>query len=127
MELTVDFASTQPIYLQIKGQIVAGIAAGALRVGEALPSVRTLGAELGVNLHTVNKAYRLLQSEGYLTLLRGRGAVVRVPEAAGGAFASGLQERLRALAAEAVAHGVTRTAFCALAAEAYDEWGSVSQ
>jgi GntR family transcriptional regulator len=76
--LTVDLESGQPIYLQIRNGVVEGIANGSLKDGDPLPSVRALASELGVNLHTVNKAYHLLKIEGFVKMLRSRGTVVSV-------------------------------------------------
>lgn len=76
MLLTVNLESGQPIYMQIRNHIVEGIANGALRDGDPLPSVRALASELGVNLHTVNKAYHMLRIEGFVKLLRSRGTVI---------------------------------------------------
>ena len=70
--LAVDGALEEPLYLQIRNQIVAGIATGELEPGQALPSVRSLASDLGINLHTVNKAYAVLRDEGYVRM-RGRG------------------------------------------------------
>ena len=64
--LAVDGALEEPLYLQIRNQIVAGIATGELEPGQALPSVRSLASDLGINLHTVNKAYAVLRDEGYV-------------------------------------------------------------
>lgn len=76
MILRIDQTDQTPVYQQIRDQIVAAIARGELSVADRLPSVRTLAGDLGVNLHTVNKAYAVLRDEGYL-LMRGRsGAVV---------------------------------------------------
>lgn len=76
MVIVIDPASSDAIYLQIRSQIIAAIASGELEAGESLPSVRSLASDLGINLHTVNKAYAVLRDEGYL-LMRGRsGAVV---------------------------------------------------
>ena len=76
MILRIDQASSEPVYLQIRDQIVAAIARGELLPADRLPSVRALAGDLGINLHTVNKAYALLRDEGYL-LIRGRaGAIV---------------------------------------------------
>ena len=66
MLLRLDFANDMPIYMQIRNQIVLGIANGELKPGEKLPPIRTLAAETGVNTMTVNKAYQLLKQEGYL-------------------------------------------------------------
>lgn len=60
MLLQLDFSSDLPIYLQIRNQIVLGIASGALVPGERLPTIRTLADEAGVNMMTVSKAYQCL-------------------------------------------------------------------
>lgn len=79
MLIAVDAAATEPLYLQIRNQIVAGIATGQLEPGQSLPSVRSLASDLGINLHTVNKAYAVLRDEGYV-LMRGRsGAYIADP------------------------------------------------
>lgn len=76
MILRIDQTSPDPVYLQIRDQIVGAIARGELLPADRLPSVRALASDLGVNLHTVNKAYAVLRDEGYL-FMRGRsGATV---------------------------------------------------
>ena len=54
MVITVDKLSDAPLYLQLRDAVIAGIASGELRPGDALPSVRSLAEDLGINLHTVN-------------------------------------------------------------------------
>lgn len=76
MILTFDFSSDIPIYMQIRNQIVIGIAEGQLKQGEKLPTVRALAEESGVNVMTVSKAYNLLKQEGYITTDRRKGATV---------------------------------------------------
>ena len=79
MILHIDQKSDEPLYLQIHNQIIAAIARGELQPGAALPSVRALASDLGINLHTVNKAYAVLRDEGYV-LMRGRsGAYIADP------------------------------------------------
>lgn len=79
MIIRIDQRSKDPLYLQIRGQIIAAIARGELEPGAALPSVRALASDLGINLHTVNKAYAVLRDEGYV-LMRGRsGAYIADP------------------------------------------------
>ncbi len=78
MIIHIDFNSNEAIYMQLRNQIVIGIAQETIRDGDSLPSVRQLAEELGVNMHTVNKAYALLRNDGYLKLDRRRGAVVCV-------------------------------------------------
>src|SRR5437764_13690330 len=72
--------SEKPIYQQIRDQIVEGIAKGELQEGSSLPSIRQLASDFGINLHTVNKAYELLEREGFLQLKRKTGAVIHIKE-----------------------------------------------
>lgn len=76
MILKIDFDSEIPIYIQIKNQVVEGIAKGELEEGEELPSVRGLADDIGVNMHTVNKAYSLLKDDGYIKIDRRKGAFI---------------------------------------------------
>ena len=78
MILKIDFDSEIPIYIQIKNQVIEGIAKGAIENGEELPSVRGLAEDIGVNMHTVNKAYTLLKDDGYLKIDRRKGAFISV-------------------------------------------------
>ncbi len=78
MVVNIDFGSDEAIYVQLRNQIVLGIAKEEIKNGESLPSVRQLADELGVNMHTVNKAYTMLKTEGYLTMNRQRGAVISI-------------------------------------------------
>ena len=79
MFIRIDQALPDPLCRQIRDEIVRGIAQGELAPGDALPSVRNLASDLGINLHTVNKAYALLRDEGFV-LMRGRqGAYVAQP------------------------------------------------
>lgn len=77
MRIKLDFNSPEAIYIQLRNQIVMQIAQEQLHEGDSLPSVRGLAGELGVNMHTVNKAYAMLRQEGYLKLDE-RGAVISV-------------------------------------------------
>ncbi len=78
MYIKIDFHSGEALYLQLCNQIILGIATSQFREGEALPSVRQLAQSIGINMHTVNKAYTLLKQEGYLQVDRRRGAVIAV-------------------------------------------------
>ena len=81
MLLHFDFSGNVPLYLQLRNQIVIGIAQGRLSPGEKLPTVRALAEDSGINMMTVSKAYQLLKQEGYLRTDRRAGTVVcvRVP------------------------------------------------
>ncbi len=120
MVITVDKLSETPLYLQLRNSVIAGIAAGELRPGDALPSVRSLAEDLGINLHTVNKAYATLRDEGYVIMLGRRGAYVAdVPaDPAAGMGEADLTEALTKLATEFKASGGTRDAFIAAAKRA---------
>ena len=76
MVIEVDFDSDEAIYIQLCNQIIMGIATSVIREGDSLPSVRQLADTIGVNMHTVNKAYSVLKQEGYISLDKRRGAVI---------------------------------------------------
>jgi GntR family transcriptional regulator len=79
--LTVDRSLDQPVYEQVADQIRRVIAAGGITPGKALPSVRQLAQDLGVNLNTVARAYRLLEAEGFLVIRDRAGVTVAAPSA----------------------------------------------
>ena len=76
MILEIDFNSEEALYIQLRNQIIIGIATERIREGDSLPSVRQLAEHIGINMHTVNKAYSVLKQEGFVKLDRRRGAVV---------------------------------------------------
>jgi len=120
MLITVDFTSHTPIYTQLRDQVVIGIASRALLPGEALPSVRRLAADIGVHAHTVNKAYAILQSEGYIAIDRRSGCHVS-PEfpAADERFEQALREQLLPIVAAAAARGIEPGQFQTICCEIF--------
>lgn len=76
MILEIDFNSDEAIYVQLCNQIIIGIATERIREGDTLPSVRQMADHIGINMHTVNKAYSVLRQEGFVKLDRRKGAVV---------------------------------------------------
>jgi GntR family transcriptional regulator len=72
----VDATSFVPIYEQIKQGITRHVATGRLKVGQPLPSIRDLAAEIIVNPNTVARAYRELEQDGVIATQKGRGSVV---------------------------------------------------
>jgi len=78
MMLKIDFNSNEALYIQLRNQIVIGIATSQIEIGTTLPSVRTLADNIGINMHTVNKAYAVLRQEGFVKLDRRKGAVVAI-------------------------------------------------
>ena len=78
MFIEIDFNSDEALYLHLRNQIIMGIAADRFREGDSLPSVRQLADTIGINMHTVNKAYTVLKQEGYVKVDRRRGAVIAI-------------------------------------------------
>ena len=76
MIIKIDFQSDEALYVQLRNQIIVGIANASIQEGDVLPSVRQLAEDIGINRHTVNKAYSVLRQEGFVTIDRRKGAVV---------------------------------------------------
>src|ERR1700722_3088654 len=77
MLLQINFKSGLPVYLQVVEQIKAAAASGALKPGEAVPSIRPLAEELRVNRNTVAKAYTELESLGVIETIAGKGCFLK--------------------------------------------------
>jgi GntR family transcriptional regulator len=77
--ITIDRDLGDAVYAQVARQIRQLIASGALPSGTAIPSVRQLARDLGVSLNTVARAYRLLESEGFLAIRDRAGVTVSAP------------------------------------------------
>ena len=82
MLITVDPNARLPVYRQIVSQLRRAIAAGEIGPGDALPTVRQLAGDLGVNFNTVANAYRALAEEGLVATHQGRGVRVIAREKA---------------------------------------------
>ena len=110
--LRIDLGSPTPVYRQIVDSLRALLVGGAFAPGERLPTVREIAIDLGVNHNTVAEAYRLLAEEGWLELKRHHGATVipRPPQRAQPARQQDFVQRLRELAARAIADGVDKAA-----------------
>lgn len=78
----IDARSAVPLYAQIAGRVKVAIAAGELRPGDPLPSVRLLAGQLRINPATVVQAYRELEGEGFVEMRQGAGTFVREVEPA---------------------------------------------
>ncbi len=76
MYIEIDFNSDEALYLQLRNQIIIGIATSQFQEGDTLPSVRQLADTIGINMHTVNKAYSVLKQEGFVKVDRRKGAVI---------------------------------------------------
>ncbi len=104
MILEIDPHSTEPIYKQLRDQIILGIAQKQLTAGELLPSVRLLADELGVNPMTISKAYNLLKEEGYLITDRRSGTIVASVDAFDQQAEKNYHHQLALLLAESYLH-----------------------
>jgi len=106
MLLKIRPESDTPIYIQLRDQIVAGIAAGELKPGDPLPSVREFARDLGVNYHTVNKAYTYLEDEGFVNVYGRRGVAIAEPPVADEAYINDIEDKLRKIMSEAKSKGM---------------------
>lgn len=123
MFLEIDFNSDEAFYVQLCNQIIIGIATSRLREGDALPSVRQLADEIGINMHTVNKAYSILKQEGYIRLDRRYGAVIAVDVDKIKAIQD-MKQELLVILAKGSCKNITREEVHALIDEIYAEYGN---
>ena len=124
MILEVDFNSDEAIYIQLRNQIIVGIATNRLKEGESLPSVRQLAESIGINMHTVNKAYTVLKQEGFVKVDRRRGAVIAI-DADRISDLEQMRESLRVILARASCRNISREEVHALIDEIYEEYGGL--
>lgn len=120
MLIEIDFQSEEAIYMQLRNQIVLGIATSMIREGDTLPSVRQLAGDIGINMHTVNKAYSVLREEGLVTIDRRKGAVIAVDVDKIQAIRE-LQQRMRVLLAKGICKNISRQEVHEMIDEIYDE------
>jgi GntR family transcriptional regulator len=117
MYIIVDENDRRPIYQQVVDEIKNLIARGELREGAALPPVRQVAADLGVNLNTIATAYRELQREGLINVRHGSGAVVASKGAAQEKSDDELRKPLRAALTQMVLAGLARSEIMAVVGE----------
>ena len=121
MIIKIDFNSDEALYIQLRNQIIMGIATSQLTVGDSLPSVRQLADNIGINMHTVNKAYSVLRQEGYIKLDRRKGAVVAIDYDQ--VVATGqIMTMLQSVLSEAICKDIQRDDIHAMVDEIYDEF-----
>ena len=124
MLIEIDFNSDEAIYLQLCNQIIKGIATSQFQEGDSLPSVRQLADTIGINMHTVNKAYTVLRQEGFVKVDRRRGAVIAIDVDKLRTIAE-LKKELRVILAKGSCKDVTREEMHALIDEIYEEYGGL--
>jgi len=122
MYIEIDFQSDEALYLQLRNQIILGIANSLLHEGDALPPVRQMAGEIGINMHTVNKAYALLRQEGIVSIDRRRGTVICV-DVDGARALEEARSGMEKVLAKASCHGLDREQMHQLVDEICDGWG----
>ena len=108
--------------MQLRNQIVIGIAQDKIKDGESLPSVRQLADRLGVNMHTVNKAYSILRNDGYLKLDRRNGAVVCVSVDSKARHLENMNTGMRMMVAEAICKEISLAEMHQILSDMYKEF-----
>ncbi len=122
MLIEIDFNSEEALYIQLRNRIIMGIAANELQEGDVLPSVRQLAETIGINMHTVNKAYTVLKQEGFVKVDRRRGAVIAI-DAARLENVEEMRRELQVILAKASCRNISRQEVHALIDEIYEGYG----
>ena len=121
MIIEIDFNSGEALYLQLRNQIIMGIATAQFHEGDSLPSVRQLADTIGINMHTVNKAYTVLKQEGYVKVDRRRGAVIALDTDRIQAMEE-VRRELKVLLAKSSCKNISREEIHELIDEIYDDY-----
>lgn len=121
MYIEIDFNSDEAIYVQLQNQIIMGIAMDLIREGDTLPSVRQLADTVGINMHTVNKAYNILKQEGFIQLDRRRGAVIAIDIDKAEALLK-MKRQLKVMLAKGCCKSISRQDVHELVDEIFDEY-----
>ena len=122
MVIEIDFNSDEAIYVLLMNQIIMGIATSRLQEGDPLPSVRQLADTIGINMHTVNKAYSLLRQEGFVTIDRRRGAIIAIDVDKMKALEE-MKQNLMVALARGYCKNISRAEVHDLIDEIFDEYG----
>ena len=123
MIIEIDFNSGEALYLQLRNQIIMGIATAQFHEGDSLPSVRQLADTIGINMHTVNKAYTVLKQEGYVKVDRRRGAVIALDTDRIQAMEE-VRRELKVLLAKSSCKTISREEIHGLIDEIYDDYNN---
>lgn len=121
MYIEIDFESDEALYIQLQNQIIMGIATNILQNGDSLPSVRQMADTVGINMHTVNKAYHILKQEGFIQLDQRRGAVIAIDEDKI-RYLEKMKNQLRVLMAKGCCKNISRQDVHCLVDELFDEF-----
>lgn len=124
MIIEIDFNSDEALYLQVRNQIVMGIATSRYREGDCLPSVRNMAEMIGINMHTVNKAYTVLKQEGFVQVDGRKGAVIALQADKKKALDE-VKNDLTILLAKASCKGIAKEEIYGIIDEIYESYGGL--
>jgi len=124
MYVEIDFNSDEAIYIQLCNQIIIGIATEEIKEGDTLPSVRQLAELIGINMHTVNKAYAVLRQEGFVKLDRRKGEVIALDVDKLQALKE-LEQDLTVVLARAICKNISRAEVHQLVDALFDSYGNL--
>lgn len=125
MIIEIDVNSDEALYLQIRNQIILGIATARIKEGDTLPSVRQLADNIGINMHTVNKAYTILKQDGFLKADGRRGSVIAIDVNHMEAIEE-MKRELRVVLARGSCKNISREEVHALIDEIYEDYGGIN-
>lgn len=125
MIIRLDINSEEALYIQLMNQIKYGVANGYLEPEEKLPSVRGLAGELGINMHTVSKAYNLLKDEGILVVNRSKGVLVSkdVLKRSNSGYLITLKKKINELVFESEVNGIDKNEVISMIEQVYKDLG----
>ena len=121
MIIQLKMSGDEPLYVQLRNQIVIGIGTGEVSLGEPLPTVRQMAQDTGINVMTVNKAYNILKNEGYIEIDRRHGAKVSPTVDLSGQFQTKMEEELKLLITESTLKGVPKEHFLEMCNALYEQ------
>ena len=119
--LYIDYKSGLPIYEQVYNGILRLAALGVLQPGGQLPSVRSVAADAGVNPNTVQKAYAMLERDGVIVSVPGRGSFLAEKQTLADTRKRAALDNVRKAAEEAMATGVTAEELRAALEECFEK------
>ena len=105
MIIKLNINSETPVYLQLRNEIIKGIALGEVNPGEKLPTVRDMAKQVGLNPMTVNKSYQILKEEGIVKTEGRNGVTVREDIVANELFLSKLNNDVELMVTESLVRG----------------------
>lgn len=124
MIIEIDFNSDEALYMQLRNQIIMGIATAQFKEGDSLPSVRQLADTIGINMHTVNKAYTVLRQEGYVKVDRRKGAVIAV-DSDRMQILEEVKKELQVILAKSSCKSISKEEIHQLIDEIYEDYGGL--